>query len=434
MVESQDYFAFLHQLGQYSEKAFSTCHIPYTLFGVFVKIHIVLQSPLTPHARRRIDTETLETYGFDYSFWDATDLLIPQLRHAKQPLTGEEVKVLRNVQDLVKAARQISEADVVLFIGGAFPGQVEGADSPYQVLARTGATLAAISVGHLPGLPARRRFSSLVSQGPSRLAQVARERLSARRMARGLRGLDIAWVGTSAKSLSNLVVTNSTWLRPVHVFDYEEIREALALTANTGTKERHPIVMLHDGGPEHPDYGTVAPREYTLGQAEYYSMLCRALMRVAQLTGREVIVAAHPRTFPGSLDLAFAPFQVEYGSTAKLIADAAYILDPACSTAVAMAVVARRPYAYLRSSAIGARLTALQLQSAQRLRSPLIDIETSDFVWPTWTVSMEAYLAYEAEYVKIPGTSPERFWSQLIKDLVEFRNLADRRDHSTERE
>lgn len=399
------------------------------------------QSPYTEAMGTSIDAEAIEAAGYNFSVADATALLLPELKGRHGVLDSRHPVIqIDSLEQLASLAASLHKDDVVVLWGFYYDQQVAVLPNPYSVIAQTQATLGAVNSGHLPlhlpmgsdprySLMRVGRLASDVARDPLRHSPRIVHALRRRAASGGgnrrtvpappaWRHLDFLWTGSMTQPVSNALIGPDTKVHYIHTFDYERIRaQAIAPAAECSL-----LVYLDGLGPRHPDL-IVQGNPFSISPVEYAGLIGRALEEIQACTPGEVVVAAHPRALPGSLEGVYGPFPVIHGSTENLIASASAVIDANGSTGLGMAAVARRPILLLSSRTFGLAIRRHQRDLAFWLQIPVFDLDRRKRQWTIPTVNSEAYSRYEATFLKRPGTSNGAFWDQVTSDLLdETRN------------
>jgi len=366
----------------------------------------------------------------DYEFIDASGILFPALQKSDQPWAGLPTTLVENSEKLQQVCNRITNQDLVIFLGGVYPGQIEKPDSVYQALARTSAKLGAINVVHIPlhiqpDAPFHAKFIRRVRQSPIAWWEFLSQRF-ARQIIRmtvrehTLRSLDFVWAGTMVAPISSKIINTNTRIRYIHTYDYEDAKSCQLSSVD----EKGYIVLLDSMGPAGPDHGVIGKKTYRMSEIEYYRELRAALATIADSASKEIIVAAHPRAKMGTLDSSLRPFKVKYGMTPELISQAKLVLDPSFSAGVSFAVMSRVPIVFLSSHQFGASVESGQKTLVNLLKTFKVSLcDVSKFDWNNLTVDTDSYVKYENTFIKREGSLEEPFWQQVIQDIRQAAGL-----------
>lgn len=379
----------------------------------------------------QIDVELLKRAGHQFVVLEGTKLLFPELvgRHGLES-SNCEIILLQTASHLEEIVARMSDNDWVLFWGGCFDSQIDMIGSPYSIIARGSARLGAINAFHLPShefgfmskilfklryevasLPriARRKTAKL---NPKHRRNCAHSHEIAK-----LRPLDFVWAGTSTLSLSNKIMDSETIVRYIHSLDAELIRKL----PRSQRIDKPFILFLDSMGPLHPDL-LISGSAFKTPVSRYFSATIEALNRVSDATGLSIFVAAHPRAMPGSLDTYYHPYPVHYFSTPHLIQKSTGVIDLACSAAIGMAALLRKPVIFLDDKTVTTRrINYLQKCFAAELGVPIIRVAEFPKSYSFDPEVGSGYDIFVRKYISPHGWPEIDFWQTVVQDIQTSR-------------
>lgn len=388
---------------------------------------LFLQSPYTLMMSDQVDLLEFEEVGHEVRILDGTRLLLPALvgAHGEEDLDERVVK-LQNSVELEKIAQGMSPNDWIIFLGGFYQEQVHRSYSPYGILSKSAARLGAVYATHVPyqSFGVRQKLALKMLYEPNALIRMlfhrsfsAVKRIWSTQLAAAqpilVRPLERVWVGTKTPLLAAGLIDRNTAVRRIHSVDAETLRRI-----GTPTKQdQEYLVFMDTMGPLHPDY-LMAPYGYRVPSDEYFKIITKALGEISSKSGKDVLIAAHPRALRYSLDEHYSPFKVEYFKSAELIRDSVAVLHPSSSASIGMAALLGKPMTFVFSKKLRKGLyLKIQQMVATELGCPHVDLEriSQDFVLEE--PDEAKYESYVCNYVSSNGWPRVSFWRQVVEDL-----------------
>ena len=311
-------------------------------------------------------------------------------------------------------------------------------------MAESSALLGALNSGHLPvhlavggglrGVTSRcKTVFRQAARNPRLFAARLRQRLArilgnphftSRGLVRRakLRQLDFLWTGTMIHPVNQRLVGSGTFVRYIHTLDADlmidcEIRPS---------EECDYLLYLDSLGPSHPEYALKvnAGTEPTTME-DYAKHIGKCLSRIAEVSGLDVVIAAHPRASQGSFDGLYGEFPVKYQQTGPLICSARAVIAASGSTAVGMAAMAGKPVVFLTSKSFGRDVSRTQQSLADWIKPLVIDTDEPIIEWIPPQVNDLAYATFVDTFVKRQGSTGRRFWSHVVGDVVAAMSAED---------
>ena len=223
--------------------------------------------------------------------------------------------------------------------------------------------------------------------------------------------LEHIWLGGAECPVSLRFMDASTKVRVVHSLDIDLLDQGDGMP-----RERLPILFIDSMGPLHPDYELLGIRP-ALDPDTYFNLICRTLTRIEEATGNPIVIAAHPRAKPHSLDGHFGDRRVLYGSTARAVADADWIIAAGPTTAIGWAVALHKPISFLVSERFETNSRLLTAEMIKVLAAGTVRAEDQDVSGQAPEVDIPKYLRYTDRYLGRKDLFPTPFWHAVLKDL-----------------
>ena len=182
------------------------------------------------------------------------------------------------------------------------------------------------------------------------------------------------------------------------------------------------IVFLDQNLPFHSDF-KVLKRKPPVTPEVYFSALRKFFDELEKTLGMPVIIAAHPRANYSDGNDYFGGRKLICGQTLPLVCQSSLVLTHH-STAVNIAVMARRPVLVLTSKQLEATEGATINLIAKNLGTRPVNIDCPYPGWPGWNEHLlefdnAAYTAYFNKYIKEPGSPNLPFWQILEQNWLQ---------------
>jgi len=232
----------------------------------------------------------------------------------------------------------------------------------------------------------------------------------------GLMGVNSASYAVFGSRISKSIIPMKgvdTKLIPAHCFDYDVYLKNELCKDNIDFSLKGGIIFLDEYAPFHPDYQFLNIKPDADAET-YYPELCRYFDYLEQVTGLNVIVAAHPRSHYDSQVNYFGNRKVLRGKTAELVSSCRLILLHA-STSVNFAVIYKKPVLFLKPSSFsGGRSEKAIMHMAKALNSSsIVDFSKKyeskeSFNFPI--LDELAYARYKNNYIKSEDSAEMPLW------------------------
>ena len=397
------------------------------------KLVIVSQNPLTVHAFKQIDVESIRDARMELEIWECSNL-IPGMQHLAArswPAIPGQVR-LESYDRLTQRVQGLRSSDTVIFRGGTYAHQMRESPNIYEVVARGRARLATIDMGQIPSnLPsrldpmslairARRKATDLVVGGNalSRVkgwmsAKVSSPSHDYPRIVQ--RPLDFVWAGPYQTAASSPLTSETTVVRLMHTFDYEKVNDL----ADHRQSPENLVVLLDSIGPQHPDHQTRESHRYGISQDFHDHIFLGVVNRFAEQLDGSVAIACHPRAPLRETQERFRQQEVYAGVTHKLISAASLIVDIAGSTAIGQSAVLRRPLVMLTHPGLPVVTRQLQADIRRWTGYSLMDVRSIGTVPSANLLTVPDTSRYVDRFMCRSDGPKRRIWDQIMLDLGE---------------
>jgi hypothetical protein len=403
------------------------------------RVVVLVESPLSERDADRFGIRAMTTLGLNVEVWEVAPLTLPksELQAIERPA---DVKIQRveNALDLEELCGSLHEGDTAIFILGIYRGDIERCMPVVQAVSSSRATLGAV-LGSSPWSKTElspayaeewssRKFAYLrlryflatrfrrTIAGLMNLPGVR----ALRRHRRGVRALDLVWVATSRRPIDPLFIGPRTVTRFIHTFDFDLVRSLVDAPV-----DRPGEIAYIDGlGPLHPDNVTLETGLPESAIDTYFGNLRIAFDWIEGVTGMPVIVAAHPRARPGSLESLYGNRKVVYSATAGAIRDCDVVLMSYASNSVAFVVALRKPAAYVYSTSEFRYERAMRRDLLRRLELDALCLEDLPEGFGIPIPNANAYSHFFRRHIKKPGTPDKSFWDVVATDVLSLQTSA----------
>ena len=375
------------------------------------KIHLVTDCPFEFRDYDRFGIECLIGQGFKYHVWDLSPILAPSRFQGVQ--SAGRIHQFPGYHPLFEKAETLSTLkafaarDVVISIVGA-----RSASFPYlRALSQSSAKLVGLRLGMIPKshvtktkTKQKRSFKSLLSAIKGRINSI-----TGRITSRGIRPPDLFLIaGTVAHnelkthSPSNLISTIS--------FDYQTYLSELS-SPSPAVFDPGFILYLDEYTPFHPDWAHVGiPPSCTAD--ELYPRLRRFFDELEYVTGKKIVIAAHPRSEYAANTPYFGGRPLFKGMTPALIRDCEFVLAHG-STSVSYAVLFQKPILFITSRIFSPyEQFSINTMAESLSKSPFHFDSPASLINLVAALEMNkaAYANYRESYLKAPKTREEKIW------------------------
>jgi hypothetical protein len=337
------------------------------------------------------------------------DAGIPQLNLAKTIRVSSPKGLKRELAPL-------EQRDAVLLIGqcalqGYRQTRVTTAtlDSNAAAFGFLGAPIPSPSAG-LNGEPSlKARLSMRIDREALRLT--ALPAVSSRLRPR--RALDIVWAATTFEQLSaTLVDPNHTKLTLIHSLDFDRHLRASGSVVHHGS-----LALLDSMGPLHPDFvfeGSSPPCSVD----KYRDRIGQLLTGIEASTGRNILIAGHPRSTPAIASQLYGDRHVMWGDTYESVAGSVGVLMVEPTTSLGMAVLLEKPILLLDTGLMGAFASQYLRLCGTELSIPILSIDSDPDAFRQGLGQGPDHTSYRTKFLKKPGTPEREFWSVAVEEAL----------------
>lgn len=223
-----------------------------------------------------------------------------------------------------------------------------------------------------------------------------------------------SYLYVSAGSVAELSLSARRAKRVIHgrSLDCDEYQR----WSNIGLSSEYDV-YLDTGGPGHPDFSALGIKGS--GLSDFYAELNDFLAKWQEVSARELVVAAHPRMSPDFYKTFLPKLEVKFGQTARLVKEAAYVLDSG-STSVSFAVLARKPIVFCLPASASRWQVALVSGFARAFRQPVLrypgDLDRDRAT--SRNIDETIYACYEERFLET-GRSSGLSFSELLLSIAE---------------
>lgn len=398
------------------------------------RLVLLVESPLSERDANRFGIHLLMNLGFNVEVWDVATLTLPHSElQAIQPPENVTIRQIKSLDELKRLSDGLLGNDLVIFLLGVYRGQLDRCRTVGQTLSSSKARLGAVlgispwsrthlTTAYAEEWPAQKfaylKFRYFLAMRFHKGMQASLNLPGIRAMRRyrsGIRALDLLWVATSRKPIDPLFIGPKTVTRFVHTFDFDLVR---SVTTNASQVHPHTIAYIDGLGPIHPDITTLGIALPLPSIDSYFSKIRFTLDWIESATGLPVVVAAHPRATPGSLEPLYGNRTVRYGATAEVIRDCRLAVLGHPSDSVSLIVALHRPALFVYSEGQFRYERALRrdLVKILKLKSLCVENFPKDFEIPI--PNEKAYGDFFEKHVKKPGTPDNTFWEVVAADAL----------------
>ena len=400
------------------------------------RVILVVESPLSERDARRFGLSRLLEAGLVLQVWEVAPLTLPRAENqwTERP-AGIDVLRMSTVAALTAACHEIEEDDTIISLVGVFPGQIDRCRDVLVAISATPAKLAGVSGralwdGSMPDVETRAYerewprgvFAALkVKYWMVRVLKAAIGRVhmipyfaNRRRRRYGIRALDIVWVATTNKAFDPLFLDAQTRTRALHAFDYDLVLDL----ENSRLEDSATIAYVDWLGPLHPDIETLGMTLPFRSPEVHFGQLRALFDLIEDALGMPVVVAAHPRATPGTLDEWYGNREVVYAGTAEVMARSRLVLLSYPSDSIAMVVALRKPVLVLGSMRDYRYEKDLKASLCRLLHCSRVLLEAPPVPLRMPVVDEAVYDGFFSQFIMGPDGDPSPFWDSVAMDLV----------------
>lgn len=406
----------------------------------FSSIYFIVESPLSERDTQRYGLRTLQAHGFQVHVWDVSHLYLPKsnMQFISEPPDFTSIR-FQDFNSLYAACRNLCQGDVVITLSGVYRGQLNTHRGLLAAISKSPALFCSVSATHIPTYKgpnlkvtsvttALLRFKILVHRCLPSWSSTRALYRSWIGIRHGIRPLDAIWVGTTKTPIDATLVSKQTRVQFIHSFDYDLIAAEIS-HAHRSTGR---AVLIDTMGPFHPDFETLGISRQGLDVVEYFRALRAWLEKVEAELGSSVVIAAHPRAAPGSLEPHYGFREIVYGQTAHAVARSHLVIVTSATTAASMAVAMKKPIIGIRLPGAGDVVLSELEELSGILRFVLLDHMDPLGRSMNTEKNTSAYDDYMRNFVKLAGTPDGPFWDNVSQDLIN-RALSRRPNASGQR-
>jgi hypothetical protein len=370
------------------------------------RVVLVVESPFSARDEARFGVRELTAAGLLVEVWDICDITLPEAR--KQwiaPTLLDRVYSFDSWPAVEQLAGGLGSHDTVVLLCGV-SGRLDRLHAPLlDAVLRSPALVGAFVGATVP----REAHAASVRARVRNTLSAAKSRLT--RSFKPARTLDFVWAGTTTETIARPLVGNATVVRFIHSLDFDLILEFPRLPPSHDDF----VLFLDAMGPLHPDYVTLGLKNDW--SVEAYRTLMAAVLAAIENVGRRLVVAAHPRARPGSLEELYPGFEVRHGETSQLIRRCAYVLTIEGSTSLAMAAYFAKPVLFVDDPVVPEATKSLAGAFRLALRAPKVQVGAGLKSWQAPVIDEEAFDEYVVQHLKKPGSPETRFCDLVAADI-----------------
>lgn len=383
------------------------------------RIVFLVAYPFNLRDYERFGIELLQRNGFKVEVWDLSRILYPEFTKEFSPpdsFSYEGVSVFSDRRLMEKPLSTLSSSDfVVLLISYTLKSLWL-----YRAISRSNALYAVCPANALPYVKHTRpeefikKLRGLMQANPVGTAmQLVFQRLPV--MWFGVRQADFVLAG-GEKSVSNIKsVSRMPEIIWAHTFDYDIYLELI----NRPSSAQEGYAVFLDDNLCHDPCFMAWGISYADPPEVYYAQLRRFFDLLEKRTGKEVVIAAHPRSSYDKQPDWFGGRKLTKGKTAELVRGASFVLLQG-STSINYAVLFQKPIIFITTAALKKLYYGLLGQEMARAfdKKPVnIDEDYEIDLEHELTVNQQAYQSYKENYIKTCNSSELPFW-QIVADRL----------------
>lgn len=382
-----------------------------------------METPPSVRDVERFGVRYLNKAGLSAEFWDLSEVVLPKARRQWIRDTSHGVvTAFRERGEVERALRALGSRDLLITLVGTDSSQWRSHIWMQQAWSASTARIGTVSAARTLGAS----VAPAVASSPLRLvlANGFRNLLDGRhhfsaalrayvRNRYAIRALDFAWLGSRQHDLNQILIGETTQVSVLHSLDYDLVLEQKAQEPS----QRRVGVLLDTMGPTHPDFVTFGNSYWTVRPDEYFVSLGQSLAALEESLGTPIEIAAHPRAAPGSLNAFYEGHQVRYGETARVLAEASFVVATNATTSLGMAVALDKPlllvydptWPKVVKSGLTkfARITRVQVWTTNDPPPRTVRVLAKD--------KRDHFLS---EFVKDPSCPDKPFWELVADEIV----------------
>ena len=389
---------------------------------------MIVGAPLSARDRDRFGVELFKTHVSDFEIWDVHRIFLPRQGSRRPASDGIAYRQFHTYTELAAATQRLVERDVVISLCGMLRGQEMHFVGLRKLLFDSAARVGAVAAGSVPPTKpltnTQRLFRvvRLAISGRLNVRAAARRLLTSvsgsksgvTSLRNGYWGLDWAWTGPSTYDLEPLLLAPKTQIRLMHTWDFDvELRYPVQRTQREG------FVYVDSMGPLHPDFGVLQEQPYVSPQ-QWFKHVNAELVEIQARANQPVTVAAHPRAVPGSLDVWYPGFEVVYGRTRELVANACLVLSTEGSTVLGLCAMYDTPTLLLEAPAGWDGHLELLAAYAEELGLSLTSAACFPQLWHQVGSLGPRRDTFLSAWVRNPNAPLQPLWQTVIEDISDI--------------
>jgi hypothetical protein len=390
-------------------------------------IILVIASPLPARDRDRFGIDMFHRAGLPLEVWDVHQIYLPRPDFIATDTAGLCYRIFKEESAFVEACQQLEEDTVVITLCGMMVGEELKYHRFREALLTSKALVGTVYASNIPPPPqatsaghAYRRVLrglSKVLSGRLRSSHVARRFSDVRALraavpSQGRKPLIWQWVGPGESPIDPRVLGPETLTRHLHTWDYDqELRNPVIRS------ERRGVLFLDSMGPVHPDFAVLGMRTFITPES-WFRYIRRELTRLNGESGQHILIAAHPRALPGSLDAWYEPFEVRYGQTRDLIANSCFVVAAEPSTALGLCALYDTPVLLLDPPKV--HEGQLEYLATYRDLLPRVDVDFLDRAGArdrTGDNRDISSVSFVQRFLRDQDSPLQPFWATVIDDI-----------------
>ena len=338
---------------------------------------------------------------------------------------GLDYRIFFLQSNFAAAMKELNGSDVVLVLSGMERGLERRYHNFRETVLRSNARVGAISAGTRPvaevhSRPLTFRWRLLRALREMRLGRLSLA-LACRRLwqivfrrrvqvALDRPALKWAWTGPDESIVDELVLGSETQSRALHTWDFDsELRRPVIRTPRQG------VVLVESMGPTHPDFAVLGIPTFVTPDS-WFAAVRSWLSSISGDLNESVVVAAHPRAAPGSLDSQYEPFKVLYGASRELLANAKVVVAAEPSTALGWCALYKTPIALAKIADLYPLHWPEMRAYSQELGVPVLE-DPADVAIGLKCDGFTPSPSFVDKYLAAQDAPPIPFWETVLNDI-----------------
>ncbi|MDO8307729.1 MAG: hypothetical protein Q7V58_05140 [Actinomycetota bacterium] len=368
---------------------------------------LVVESPFSARDAERFGVTDLRAAGLAVEVWEIADLTLPDARRQWfEPSPDVAIERVGTWDRFEELAGRLTSDDAVVLICGVYAPLSAKYSALLKRILDSQALVGTLASGTIPPPVGTQRLRAWAYASLKKLQALARPPVEVPR------ALDFVWAGTTVKAVASELRDARTTCRFIHTLDAD-----LLLAVEPRAIREQFALIVDTMGPFHPDY--VSQGMENPWPPDCYQSIVQSVSEGLTARGLEVVVAAHPRAKPGSLDALYPGLQVVHGRTPELLASCAFAIAIEGSTSLGMAAYLQTPVLFVNAPCVPAFVAGIAASFRRAMHAPNAAVgELSSVAMPP-LVDQAALARYVRRYVKSAGSPDRRFWSVVAADILD---------------